>query len=340
MTARITRRRFVVDAGVAGLGLVAGCGTPAFRAPWSPPPTKLPRIGFLDAEQADSPNAVPRLQSFRDALKTAGYSEGENLLIEWRFADYRREQLPALAAELVHLPVDLIVASTPPAILAARAATSTIPIVMIFGENPVASGLVQTLARPGGNVTGLAAFSTELVGKRLELLKEAAPWIARLAVFYDLSPVHPAMLQELERVAPRLGVAIHVFEARAPADMAATFRMASAEAVDSLIVLPGDSTSANMNQVLQFALDSHLPAIYPFSVWVRSGGLMSYSQNTIETHQRVAHYIDRILKGADPADLPVEQPMTFDLIVNLKTAQALGLTFPNEILLQVTEVIR
>jgi putative tryptophan/tyrosine transport system substrate-binding protein len=335
---RLSRRRFVV--GAAGLGLVAGCG----RLPWQgqPAPRKVPTIGWLQlsGESTDSlePALVETLEAFRQGLAALGYVEGQHVVIEQRLTEQGESGLREAAADLVRLPVDVLVTSGIRATRAAQAATSTIPIVFASAPAPVGSGLVASLARPGGNVTGLANLSSELYAKRLEFLAQVVPGLRRVAFLWDaLTPV--SSVQELQAAAQTLGVRLEVLEIRDVADYDAAFAAAGAEQADALM-MAGGINSRNRARIVSLAARARLPAMYPYSLFVRDGGLMAYGANRLDPYRRAAAYVDKILKGAKPADLPVEQPMTFDFVVNMKTAQALGITFPNEIMLQVTEVIQ
>jgi putative ABC transport system substrate-binding protein len=328
---RLSRRQFAL--GAAGLGLLAGCG----RLPWqAQQPVRVPRIGFLA-----SISATEYLQGFRQGLRERGYLEGQNIEIEVRLAEGEYERLPALAAELVRLQVDVIVAATVPAIEAAHDATGAIPIVMSVTVDPVATGTVTSLARPGGNVTGLSMMAPVLAGKQLELLQEAVPGLSQVAVLWN--PTNPGtvpQLREVEVAAGALGVRLQPVEVRGPNELEGAFVTMTQEQLDGLIVIVDAIFLDHRAQIAELAAKWRLPAVYGLREHVEAGGLMSYSANISDMFRRAAYYVDRILKGAKPADLPVEQPMTFDFVVNLKTAQALGITFPNEIMLQVTEVIQ
>jgi putative ABC transport system substrate-binding protein len=331
----LSRRQFVAGAGAAGLGLLAGCG----RLPWQDrPPTKAARVGVL---LTGSPDGGPMSSGFRQGLVDLGYIEGQNISIEYRWAEGQPDRLPALAVELVQAPVDVIVTidGTPPT-LAAKAATATIPIVFAAAGDPVRQGLVSSLARPGGNVTGVSIFSPELSTKRLELLKQTAPDATRLAVMAN--PDNPAVastLRDMAAAAQLLGVELVNLPVRQSAQVDGAFEDATREGVGALVV--GDDALLRLNraEIVDLAARHRLPTIYPFPPYVEVGGLMSYGVSVASNGRRAAYYVDRILKGAKPADLPFEQPMTFDFVVNMKTARELGLTFPDEIMLQVTEVI-
>jgi putative tryptophan/tyrosine transport system substrate-binding protein len=331
---RLSRRAFV--AGAAGLALVAGCG----RLPWQgqPAPRKVPTIGWLDvepADPADEPAAVENLEAFRQGLAALGYVEGQNVMLETRYGQ-GEAGLREAAADLVRLPVDVIVTGANPATLAAKAATSTIPIIFTSSSAPVRAGLVASLARPGGNITGLANLNPELSGKRLEHLAQVVPRLRRVAFLWDaLSPA--SNVQDMEAATQALGLRLQLLEVRDVADYEAAFAAAGAEQADALITGGGVRYSA---RVISLAARRRLPAMYISSQAVRDGGLMAYGANLLDLRRRAATYVDKVLRGTHPVDLPVEQPMTFDFVVNLKTAQTLGITFPNEIMLQVTEVIQ
>jgi putative ABC transport system substrate-binding protein len=273
------------------------------------------------------------------SARELGYVEGQNILIEGRYYGDRSERLPALAAELVRLKVDVIVAGAPPAPEAAQRATATIPIVMANHPDPVGSGLVASLARPGGNVTGLSSLTPELVGKRLQLLKEAVPGISRVAVLSN--PTIPTVrldLRAAEVAARSLKVQLQVLEARAPSDFASAAM--TKDRAGALIVLGGPMFFGHRTRIVELAAQSRLPAMYGQKEYAEAGGLMAYGVNTRESFGRAATYVDKIPKGAKPGDLPIEQPTKFDFVVNLKTAKALGLTIPPSLLLRADEVIR
>jgi putative tryptophan/tyrosine transport system substrate-binding protein len=303
----------------------------------APPAGKTPRLGVLsvyDRSPADPLRPTPLLQGLREL----GWVKGQNLAVEPRDAEGHPERLPALAAGLVRLPVDVIVAVGPLEAWAALHATPTIPIVFVSVGNPVGVGLVASLAHPGGNVTGVSSSSADLNGKRLEWLKEAAPQITRVAVLTD--PHVTYLLPELERAAHALGLTLSPVEVRAPNELAQAFAAMRTTRADALIVLSAPLFFGQRRRLVDLAGQSRLPATYPFRGYVVAGGLMSYGPNKADLERRAAVYVDKILKGAKPADLPVEQPTTFELVINLKTAQALGLTMPPTLLFQADEVIR
>jgi putative ABC transport system substrate-binding protein len=333
---RLSRRAFVGGASAAGLGLLAGCGPLPFQ---QPPPTavKVHPIGFLSGS---NPTAQARnLDMFRQALGELGYVEGQNLAIEYRWGEENDPRLAESAAELARLPVDVIVAPSTRVAQIAREATTTVPIVLGgAGPDPVALGLAASYARPGGNVTGVANLGTQLSSKRLQLLKEAVPAISRVAVVWDAANgAFPA--EAWDRDARAVGVQMYPLVPRGAEEFDDAFETAAREGADALLVYLGPLIAAHRPRIVQLAALLRWPAMYFQRQFVDEGGLMAYDANSTATWRRAAYYVDRILKGAKPADLPVEQPMTFDFVVNMKTAQALGITFPNEILLQVTEVI-
>jgi ABC-type uncharacterized transport system substrate-binding protein len=302
-------------------------------------PAKVPRIGFLSARPpADNPYFI---QSFREGLRDLGYVEGQNIAIEYRFAEGRPERLPALAAELVRLKVDVIVTGGPPAPEAAKQATGTIPIVFAVAADPVAVGLVASLAQPGGNITGLASISGEIVGKQLELLKEVVPKISRVAVLQNPSNQTQAhTLRQAEGAARALGVQLHIVQARTPPQIDAAFAAMRSQRAGCILVLRDPLFLSQRIQIAALAAKSRLPAMYGFREEAEAGGLMAYGTSVPLMYRRAATYVDKILKGARPADLPVEQPTKFDLVINLKTAKALGLTIPQSLLRRADEVIQ
>jgi len=327
----ISRRAFIRT--LAG-GLLA-----ASLAAEAQAPAKVPRIGFLSARPpTDNPYFI---ESFWQGLRELGYVEGQNIAIEYRFAEGRPERLPALAAELVRLKVDVIVTGGPPAPEAAKQATGTIPVVFAVAADPVAVGLVASLARPGGNITGLASISGEVVGKQLELLKEVAPKISRVAVLQNSSnQAHRHTLRQAEGAARALGVQLHIVEARTPPEIDAAFAAMRSQRVGGVLVLRDPLFLTQRTQIAALAAKNRLPVVYGFREEAEAGGLMAYGASVPLMYRRAAIYVDKILKGAKPGDLPVEQPTKFDLIINLKTAKALGLTIPQSLLARADEVIQ
>jgi len=322
--------------GAAGFGLLTGCG----RLPWQaqPPVPKVARIGYLGPNSAPNPTFVV----LRQALQALGYVEGENLVVEARWAEGRPERLPALAAELVRLQPDVIVSQNTRETQALQQATSTIPIVFIGLSDPVGVGIVASLARPGGNLTGTSDLRIELSGKRLELLKQAVPGASRVAALWHPSNTVNALdWSATEDAARTLGVEVQPVEVHSADDLAGAFETIVRERAEALLVVPDIVLSViGTPQFPDFVARSRLPSMHNSRFDVEAGGLMSYGPSRTSAAHRTAYYVDRILKGTKPADLPVEQPMTFDFVVNLKTARELGITFPNEIMLQVTEVVQ
>jgi putative tryptophan/tyrosine transport system substrate-binding protein len=339
MPHRWSRRRLVQGAGVAGLGLLAGCG----RLPGQAQAPRVPSVGYLAPGFGESPGSpqaatAEELDAFRQGLTALGYTEGHNLVIEYRYAGDSEAELREAAAELVRLPVDVIVTTGNAATLAARAVTSTIPIVFRNAGDPVGAGLVASLAHPGGNVTGLANINVALGGKRLELLAQVVPGLRRVALFRD-PRASASAVQEVQAAAQTLGLQLLLFEIREVAALVEAFDAASAEHADGLL-LSGANLTRSRQQIVRLAASHRLPTLYPDGQAVREGGLMSYGARLLELHRRAAYYVDRILKGDKPGSLPVEQPREFDFVINLRTAQALGLTIPHHVLLQATEVIQ
>ena len=305
------------------------------------PAAKVARIGYLATNLAASPHTG---EAFRQGLRDLGYVEGRNLVIEYRSADGKLERFPALAAELVALKVDVIVASGTLAALAAKQSTRTLPIVFSPAADPVASGLVTSLERPGGNVTGLSVVAPELVGKRLELLREAVPGVTRVAVLWQSGGfgerTEKDMLKGAEVAARALGVRLLFIEARDPADFDRAFSDMTKARAGALTVLPSNMFNNERRRLVDLAAKNRLPAVYGVREYVDGGGLMSYGANLADLNRRAATYVDKILKGAKPADLPVEQPTKFELVINLKTAKALGLTIPQSLLQRADQVIQ
>ena len=300
---------------------------------------KVYRIGYLSAPTRASVEGV--LQAFLRALRALGWVEGQNLIIEYRWAEGNIERLPALAADLVQSGVDLIVAPAGTASMAAKAATSSIPIVMIFAADPVALGLVTSLSRPGGNVTGTAAtLSSGIYGKQLQILKEIVPRASRIARLSNpASPAHVAEAKEVEIAAQALRVQIQQVQARGPEEFDKAFAAMAGERAEALMVSSDTTYLVNATRIAELALKYRLPTMCRYREIAEAGGLMSYWVNMADFVGRSATYVDRILKGAKPADLPVEQPNKFELVINLKTAKALGLTISNDVLLRADEVI-
>jgi putative ABC transport system substrate-binding protein len=300
---------------------------------------KIPRIGFLGATSS-SANAA-RVEAFQQGLHDLGYVEGKNIVIEWRYAEGKSELLPVLAAELLRLKVEIIVSAGPAVTRRVKEVTSTIPVVMGFDNDPVSSGFVASLARPGGNITGLSTLSPEISGKRLELLKEIIPKLARVAALgTSTQPGNAQMLKEAELAAGAFGVQLQHLDVQGPKDIELAFQGASNGRAQAILVLSSPVLFSDRKQVLDLAGRNRLPAIYPQSEWVEDGGLMTYGASIPDLFRRAATFVDKILKGRKPADLPVEQPTRFEFIINLKTAKQIGLIIPPNVLARADRVIR
>jgi len=304
-------------------------------------PKKVSRIGYLVS--SDPVTESTRSEGIRQALRDLGYVEGQNIAFEYRYAEGKLDRFPELAAELVRLKVDIIVvAGGNTLIQAAKNATKTIPIVMSgAAPDPVEAGFVDSLARPGGNVTGLALLVNELAGKRLELLKEAVPKVTRVAVLHDPAlPPNVLELKEVQTAAPALGLTIQPWEVRGTDDFDRVFAAQNKQRPDGLYVVAGRLMTSDRKQIVGFALKSRLPSVYPQREYVDAGGLISYAADRTDNYRRVAIYVDKILKGTKPADLPVEQPTKFELVINLKTAKQIDLTIPQSVLYRADKVIK
>jgi ABC-type uncharacterized transport system substrate-binding protein len=300
-------------------------------------PAKVPRIGYLTAGSLIS----ARIEAFRQGLRELGYVEGKNIVIEWRSSEGKADRLPALAAELVRLKVDVIVTTGPPATRAAKQATVTIPIVMGHDDDPVGSGFVASLARPGGNITGLATLAPEIAGKQLELLREIVPKLSRVAVIGSATrPGNPQALREINLAADAVGVQLQYLEIQIPKDIETAFRAASKERADAVLVLSNEVLIRQRRQIVDLAVKSRLPATYNRPEYVEDGGLVFYGVSYTDLYRRAATYVDKILKGAKPVDLPIEQPKKFELVINLKAAKQIGLTIPPNVLARADKVIR
>jgi putative ABC transport system substrate-binding protein len=300
-------------------------------------PTKIYRIGYVSPRLG----LEPREEAFRKGLRDLGYIEGQNIVIEWRFAKGKADRLPDLVAELVNLKVDLLVTAGGPASHAAKNASSTIPIVMTQASDPVHSGLVSSLAHPGGNVTGLSLVRGDLGGKRMELLKETVPKASRMAVIFNPEASGPALeFKEMPVIARALGVKLQSVEVRKPAEFELAFSAIIREQSNAVVVLNDPLFSSNRKPIVELAAKSRLPTIYAEQEWVRVGGLMSYGANRTDLARRAATYVDKILKGAKPADLPVEEPTDFEFMINLKTAKQIGVTIARALLALADEVIQ
>jgi putative ABC transport system substrate-binding protein len=302
-------------------------------------PGKIWRIGFLGSASASS--AAARVEALRQGLRELGYSEERNLLIEFRWADGNNDRLQALAAELIQLKVGVIVTQGTPPTVAAKQATPTIPIVFAVAGDPIGSGLVASLARPGGNVTGLTDIAPEMAGKRLELLREAAPGVTRIAVL--LNPGNPSarpQAKDTEAAARTLGMSILSIEVKDMEQLDSAFAAAFRERAGAVVVLSDPSLFSRRSQIAELAKKNRLPPMAWTPEFVESGCLMAYGANVVEMHRRAATYVDKILKGAKPAGLPVEQPNQFELVINIRTAKALGLTLPTSLLRRADQVIQ
>jgi len=302
-------------------------------------PTKVPRIGFLGGGSA-SANAG-RIEAFRQGLRELGYVEGKNIVIEHRWAEGKLDRLPALAAELVRLKVDIIVSAGPTVTRVAKEATVTIPIVMAFDNDPVGNGFVASLARPGGNITGLSSLFSEISGKQLELLKEIVPRLSRVAVIGNsTNPGNAQALKETELAAGAFKVQLQYVDVLDPKDIETAFGAASKGHADAVLVLTSAVTNSHRKQIVELAVKNRLPAIYYTAEWVEGGGLMNYGASFTDLYRHAATYVDKILRGAKPADLPVEQPTKFELIINLKAAKQISLTIPPNVLVRADKVIK
>ena len=302
-------------------------------------PKKVPRIGFLGASSASV--LAARIEAFRQGLRDLGYVEGKNIVIEWRSAEGKLDRLPALAAELVRLKVDVIVTTGPAPTRPAKEATSTIPIVMAFDNDPVGNGFVASLARPGGNITGLSTHAPEISGKQLEVLKEIVPRLSRVAVLgSSTTPGNAQSLKETELAAGAFGVKVQYLDVRDPKDIDTAFRATGKGRADAILVLTSPVFNPYRTEIADLAVKNRLPAIYSTPEFVEDGGLMTYGVSLTDLYRRAATYVDKILKGAKPVDLPVEQPTKFEFIINLKAAKQIGLTIPPNVLVRADKVIK
>jgi len=303
------------------------------------PTRKVPLIGFLSGSSPIGTNAEAPMEQFRRGLREVGLVEGQNVTVEYRWAEGQQSRLPALASDLVQLSPDVIVAATSPSAVAAHRATASIPIVMVNVGDPVALGLAASFARPGRNVTGLSSFALETGGKQLALVKEVVPEVRRIAVLYNpQNPLAARWLRDVEAAARTLAVDIQVFTVTGPDDVASAFRDARGR-VGAVLVFSEQVANLLSDQISALALSSRLPTVGGARVLAEAGGLMTYSTDFITPYRRIGVYIDKILKGAKPADLPVEQPTKFELVINLKTAKTLGLTIPPSLLARADQVI-
>ena len=324
--------------GTPGVVVAVALGLWALPVADAQQPAKSPRIGLLSPFSPS--DAAPWHQAFRQGLRDLGWVEGKNISIEYRYAEGRSDRLPGLAADLVRLKVDIIVASTGTDGLVAKNATRAIPIVIASAGDPVGGGLVESLARPGGNITGLSQIAPEMAGKRLELLKEIVPKLSRVAVLWNPEgPISTLTWEEIELPARQLGIQLHSLEVRAPGDFARAFENATRARAGALIIMPSPVFLTNLKRIADFAAKNRLPSIFHIREFVDSGGLVAYGADRSDMFRRAATYVDKILKGAKPADLPVEQPTKFELVINMKTAKALGLTIPPLVLIRADKLI-
>ena len=325
-------RRFVAVA-LGALLFVSGLSVAAQQ------PKKVARVVFFSVQTRSVLSA--RFDAFRQGLRELGYEEGKNIVIDYLDSEGSQDRLPAVMAEIVRRQTDVIVTGGSQATRAAKEGTSTIPIVMAQDNDPLGAGFVASLARPGGNVTGLANLTAELSGKQLELLKEILPKLSRLAVFSDTTePGNPRSLKETEVAARGFGVQLFFMDVQAAKDIDPAFRAANSKRAEALLVLPSPAMNQRRKQIVELAAKSRLPAIYPRAEYVEEGGLMMYGVNTNDLFRRAAIFVDKILKGAKPADLPVEQPVKFDLLFNMKAAKQIGFTIPPNVLARATKVIK
>jgi putative tryptophan/tyrosine transport system substrate-binding protein len=300
---------------------------------------KNPHIGFLSSSSASA--YTNRVEAFQRGLRDLGYVEGKNIAVEYRYAEGKVDRLAELAAELVRLRVDIILAAGDTSVRATKKATETIPIVTTIVSDPVALGFVATLASPRGNITGLTSLAPELGGKRLELLKEAVPPLSRVAVLgHRNNPGHSAQMKEIEVGAKELRMQVQPFSVQVPNDFDKVFSEMNRDAVHAIIVIQSPAFSNARARLVELAVKNRLPVMYPQSEFVEAGGLMSYGPSVLDLFRRAAVYVDKILKGAKPADLPVEQPTKFELMINLKAAKQIGLTIPQSVLYRADKVIK
>jgi ABC-type uncharacterized transport system substrate-binding protein len=307
-------------------------------------PAKVPRIGLLIPGSASDPQIAPRVESFRQGLQDLGYIEGNNIIIEYRYADGRSERLPELAEELVRLKIDIFVVANDTTARAAKKSTASIPIVMAGSGNPIGSGVIASLARPGGNVTGLTSYSAELLGKRLQLLKEVVPKVTRFGFLNAADSATTASgvaFKEAQGPAKALGVQLKLVEVKAQnPDIEGAFRIMAKERIGALITSPVPAIGFHRKRILELVGKYRIPAMHPLQEWANDGGLMSYGANTIDQYRRAATYVDKILKGSKPGELPVEQPAKFEFVINLKTAKQIGVTIPQSVLYRADKVIK
>ena len=323
------------------VGLLVGVALASVHLAQAQQPKKVPRIGYVSASGGPG-TPDPRFEAFRQGLRDLGYIEGKNILVEYRYAEGKQDPIPSLVAELVQLNVDVLVSPALPAIRAAKQATKTIPIVMVFNVDPVETGIVDSLAHPGGNFTGLTRLTRELGGKRLELLKEVVARVSRVGVLWDTDEASAAIgFKEYEAAAHAMKIQLQSLEVRGPnPDLEGAFQAAAKGRARALITIRNGLLLRYAKRIADLAIKNRLPSMYEGSDFVEAGGLISYSANDAESFRRAATYVDKILKGAKPADLPVEQPTKFEFIINLKTAKQIGLTIPQSVLFRADRVIK
>jgi len=327
----VDRRRFLLTS-------LAGALAAPPSAVWAQPAVRVARVGMLGSAAAAT--FVDGVKAFRESLSTLGWVEGHNVAFEARYPAERYAQLPVLAAELVALPVDVIFAMGSPAVQAASTATTTIPIVMETLGDAVKTGLVSGLARPGGNVTGVSGFAPELAGKRLELIRQFLPATTRIAAIANRSnPAATTVLDVIEATARRLSLQVHMVDVRTPTGVDRAFEAVTRSRSDAVLVVTDPILSSQRQRIVELAARHRLPAVYDASVWATVGGLLSYGPIWLERFRQAATYVDRILRGAQPGNLPIEQPRTFEIVINLKTAKVLGLTIPPSLLARADQVI-
>ena len=301
---------------------------------------KIPLIGYLSPSDADGSRAS--VEPFRQGMRELGYIEGKNILVEYRYAEGKLDRIPSLVGELVQLKPDVLVVISLSSIRAAKQTTRTIPIIIMSTQDPVASGIIDSLAHPGGNITGLTRLTRELSGKRLELLKEAVPPLSRVAILWDANASGPAIaFKEYETAVRALKIRLQSLEVRDPnPDFEGAFQAAAKERANALIAITDPVLSRYRKRIADLAISNRLPSMYERIDWVKAGGLISYSANDADSFRRAANYVDKILKGVKPADLPVEQPTKFEFVINLRTAKQIGLTIPPNVLARADKVIR
>ena len=326
------RRKFITLLGGAAVAWPLGAHAQQSK--------EIPRLCFLTFDPGTLQSRSPRFDVFFDSLRDLGYVDGKTIAIDYLSADGKDGRFPALVSECLRLKADIIAVSTTPAAQAAKRATRTVPIVMIALGDPLGTGLVESIARPGGNVTGMSMMVPELAVKRLELLKEAVPKVSRVLVLSYLSdPIAPLQVAALDRVAPSLGVTLFVRDIRSGADLAPAFDAGVSEHVDGLMMTAESVLVVHSAQIIDFAARLRLPAVYQYPTQVKSGGLIAYDANISDLHKSAALYVDKILKGAKPSDLPIQQPTKLTLVINLKAAKALGLELPQSVVTRADEVI-